>query len=643
MAAMKSILLSLPALLALAVLAIAQQPAPPPPDGPDAPPDAPDGQYEPGRAVARISVINGDVSMRRGDSGEVIAAVMNTPVMAGDALLTGSSARGEVELDSANMLRFAPNSEVRFAAMDVRGFQIQIASGTVLLRVLRPSQAQVELDTPSVAVRALREGVYRIMVREDGTSEITVRSGEAEIGSPRGTERLGPGRTMNARGPATDPEFQVTGAIPYDTWDRWNEDRDRYLTSSRSYEHVGPDVAGVEDLDQNGRWVNDPSYGQVWAPTVPPGWAPYQNGRWVWEDYYGWTWVSYDPWGWAPYHYGRWFYGPVGWAWYPGPIYGRHYWAPAYVGFFGFGGVGGVGFGFGNVGWVALAPFEVFHPWWGRGFYGGYRSGFFGSHTTIVNNVNVVNTYRNARVAGGITGVNTAQFGRGGRFTAMNASQIQGAGMVRGVLPISPDRNSLRVSDRAAAGNFRQSNIQSFAGRSPASSVPRVPFEQQQRGMQQMSRSNFSVPNRGGAFPGGNTAAPSAGAAHAWGRFGEPIHGSSSTVASPQSGASNTGGRFDNTRGGSQPVNNFSPAVRSLNGNSEAVRIRPPMVQQRAPSYQAPSYQAPRGASPNYQAPRGAPSSQPARNAPSGSSGGRSAPASRSSGGGGGSRGGSHR
>src|SRR5271166_914590 len=224
MAAMKRIVISVLTLLALAAFAIGQQAPPPPPDNPDAPSaDAPDGQYEPGRAVARISVLNGDVSVRRGDSGDVVAAAINAPIMAGDAILTGSSARGEVQLDSANMLRFSPNSEVRFAGMDTKNYQIQIASGSVILRVLRPSQAQVELDTPSVGVRALTPGVYRVMVREDGTSEITVRSGEAEIGSPRGTQRLGPGRTMNARGPASDPEFQVTAAIPYDAWDRWNE------------------------------------------------------------------------------------------------------------------------------------------------------------------------------------------------------------------------------------------------------------------------------------------------------------------------------------------------------------------------------------------------------------------------------------
>src|SRR5580704_5679802 len=514
---MHRIFLSLIAVAAMAVSPIrAQEQQGPGPNDPQQQQQEPDGQYEQGRGVARISVLNGEVSVRRGDSGDVVAGAVNGPLMANDSILTGSSARAEVQLDTANLIRVGPNSEVRFSGLDVRGFQIQVAAGTVIYRVLRPSQAQAEVDTPSVAIHPLGQGTYRVSVRDDGTSEITVRSGEAEIFSPHGSERLGAGRTMYARGPASDPEFQEVAAIAPDSWDQWNNERDQFLLRSRSYDHVSRTVPGAEDLDQNGRWTNDPNYGYVWQPTVPPGWAPYQNGQWVWEDYYGWTWVSYDPWGWAPYHYGRWFSGPLGWAWYPGPIYGRHFWAPAYVGFFGFGGVGvGVGFGFGNVGWVALAPFEVFHPWWGRGFYGGYRSGFFGNHTTIVNNVNIVNTYRNARVAGGITGVGAAQFGRGGgRFTAFNGSQVQGAGMVRGVLPISPDRSSLRMSDRAAAGNFRQSNIQSFAGRSQASSVSRVPFEQQQRGMQQISRSNFSVPNRGGVTSPGGGASP---ATHGWG------------------------------------------------------------------------------------------------------------------------------
>src|ERR1700691_3848432 len=102
----------------------------------------PDGQYEPGRAVARISIMNGDVSVRRGDSGDVMAAALNAPLMADDRLLTSSSSRAEVQLDSSNMIRIGPNSEVRFTAMDVKSFQIKIAAGTVTFRTLRAGHAQ---------------------------------------------------------------------------------------------------------------------------------------------------------------------------------------------------------------------------------------------------------------------------------------------------------------------------------------------------------------------------------------------------------------------------------------------------------------------------------------------------------------------
>ncbi len=277
-------------------------------------------------------------------------------------------------------------------------------------------------------------------------------------------------------------------------FDRWNDDRDRYIENSQSYRHVSPAISGAEDLDQNGRWVNDPNYGSVWQPTVGADWAPYQNGRWVWEDYYGWTWVSYDSWGWAPYHYGRWFWGVGGWAWYPGPVFAQPYWAPAYVGFFGFGGgLGvGVGFGFGGVGWVALAPFEAFHPWWGRGFYGGFGAGGFANHTTIVSNANVYNSFRNARVTGGAIGVSTSAFGRGGQYAALNRTQLQSAGLVHGVLPVAPDRSSLRLSDRSVSGRYPQARSQSFASRMQAPRVSHTSFEQQQRGMEQMSHANFT-------------------------------------------------------------------------------------------------------------------------------------------------------
>lgn len=578
---MRRTLLTLIAMVAAVASPILAQDQPPPgaPAGPNdqQQQQEPDGQYEQGRGVARISVLNGEVSVRRGDSGDVVAAAINGPLMANDSILTGSSSRAEVQLDWANLLRVGPNSEVRFAGLDVRGFQIQVAAGTVMYRVLRPSQAQAEIDTPSVAIHPLGQGTYRISMREDGTSEITVRNGEAEIFSPHGSERLGAGRTMYARGPASDPEFQEVAAIAPDSWDQWNYERDQFLLRSRSYDHVSRTVPGAEDLDQNGRWTNDPNYGYVWQPTVPQGWAPYQNGQWVWEDYYGWTWVSYDSWGWAPYHYGRWFVGAGGgWAWYPGPVFGNYFWSPAFVGFFGWG--GGIGIGFG-LGWVPLAPFEVFHPWYGRGFYAGFRGGGFARGTAIISNTNINNAYRNARVNGAVSGTSVNQFGRSGaQIQALNHTQIQSAGLVRGAVPVAPSRSSLQMSNRAASGNFPQSRATSFASHTQAPQVSHVSFSQQQRGMQQLSHSDFS---RGASGSTGvqSSRGGSAGSEHGWNHFGEPIHGTGGTSRS----STVNGGwqRSETTRSPSSSGSRYG----SYSGG-QAIRISPSIVQQR--SYQAP-------------------------------------------------------
>src|SRR5262249_3693122 len=72
----------------------------------DEQPDAPD------RGVARISYMSGSVSVRRGDSGELISAIVNAPLTIGDRVVTGDG-RAEVQFDSANLIRLGPGTEIR--------------------------------------------------------------------------------------------------------------------------------------------------------------------------------------------------------------------------------------------------------------------------------------------------------------------------------------------------------------------------------------------------------------------------------------------------------------------------------------------------------------------------------------------------
>jgi hypothetical protein len=489
------------------------------------PASAQDDYGDNAHGVSRISVINGDVSVKRGDSGDLVAAAVNAPLMGQDHLLTGPASRAEIQFDFANAIRIGASSEVRLGELGYNRYQVQVAVGTTTFRVLRQNRSQVEVATPSVAVRPLGPGIYRVSVFEDGSSEITVRSGAVEVYTPHGSQRVETGQTLLARGSPQDPEFQINAAIPVDDWDRYNEERDQEVERSRSSQYVSPDVTGAEDLDRYGRWDNVAPYGQVWVPSVDPGWAPYRYGRWSWTDWYGWTWVSYDPWGWAPYHYGRWFWGgPRGWCWYPGG-YVHQYWSPALVAFFGFGGGGvGVGFGFGNVGWVPLAPFEPFHHWWGPGYYG--RTNI--TNVTIVNNTNITNIYRNARVVNGVSAVAATDFGRAritnGNLIRVGQGEIARANLVRGPLPVAPGRESLSLSDRSVrTANLPRANPnERFFSRMQTQPVQRIPFEQQRQNAQAMARRTF-----------GNTAPAGSSAPQAAGRGGWPRTGQAPQSAEP--------------------------------------------------------------------------------------------------------------
>src|SRR5579862_656331 len=79
---------------------------------------ADDQGYAPEHGVARISLVNGDVSVRRGDSGELSEAALNGPLVVSDHLATGQSGRAEIQFDWGNMIRLGPDTEVRLGELE---------------------------------------------------------------------------------------------------------------------------------------------------------------------------------------------------------------------------------------------------------------------------------------------------------------------------------------------------------------------------------------------------------------------------------------------------------------------------------------------------------------------------------------------
>jgi len=250
-----------------------------------------------GPGVARISLIKGGVNIKRADSGDTLGAAINAPLGVGDYLSTQPAARTEVQLADRTSLRVGAGTQLRFTNLEAASNALQLAAGTVELRLFGNDAAHPEIDTPNVVVRPTEKGRYRVSVDCDGNT---------------------------------------------------------------------------------------------------------------------------------------------------------------LVAFFSF---GGLSFGFGNIGWVPLAPYEPFNPWWGNG----YGAPVFNRVTNITNVTNVtnitnintitnINNYHNISAPGGMVAVNAANFkaGRFAHLTPVTPKELRAAKVVADILPIVPSRRNLAYAPSTA-------------------------------------------------------------------------------------------------------------------------------------------------------------------------------------------------
>lgn len=373
---------------------------------------ADEGGDPPGR-VARLSYIQGSVSLQPAGQQEWVGAELNRPLTTSDKLWSDAQgSRAELDIGGA-VIRLGANTGFSFLNLDDNVAQMQVTAGTVIVHVRELLENQTyEVDTPNMAVVLDQPGQYRVEVSDSGdTTVVRVSDGQAEATGGGQTYPVNNQQAVTFVGNGSVDATAATLGAP-DGFDDWSFERDREYERSASRQYVADDVAGAEDLDENGQWQETPDYGPVWVPTaVAVGWAPYSFGHWAWIAPWGWTWVDNAPWGFAPFHYGRWARWHDSWCWVPGPRRVRPVYAPAMVAWVG-GPAGGVG-----VGWFPLGPREVYVP--GYHVSERYVRTINVTNTTIVNQTYITNvyenrvtnvTYVNSRVPGAVTTVSRSVF-----------------------------------------------------------------------------------------------------------------------------------------------------------------------------------------------------------------------------------------
>lgn len=282
----------------------------------------------------------------------------NTPILAGDRLVTSPSSRAEAILADGNVLRVDVQTSLRFDRLartyesDDDRTSVFLERGAIALeqRLATTREQATRIDTDDVTVLFPDRGLLRVESGRRGT-EVYVVSGRAEVYARSGRATLRAGQYAFAAGDA-DPEVDWMDA-PRDGFARFLAERRDLADGRTGGAYVSDDYAydyAAGDFDRYGSWVYVGSTGgYCWRPSVRIGWRPYVEGYWRWTPA-GLTWVSYEPWGWMPYHYGTWIWDAgFGWCWSPGISY-----SPA---------------------WVYWTYTPSWVGWCPMGYYGGYYGG----------------------------------------------------------------------------------------------------------------------------------------------------------------------------------------------------------------------------------------------------------------------------
>jgi hypothetical protein len=255
----RSLCILIPAIAILWATASFAQEAPRPAENPSAQTNAP-AENPPSR-VARLSFLRGNVSFLRAALTQWSQATLNFPVTTGDRVYTERGAWAELEL-GAYTIRMADASDLTVTNLNDRIVQLGLNQGSMRVTVheILPGDT-VEVDTPNGALTLLGEGSYRITVEPSGTySTVNVNSGRLEITGGGVSQMLESGQAAKLTG--QNPI--IIESIPlstFDGFDRWCEERDLRISSSKSSKYVSRDTPGYEELDAYGTWQEVQSTG----------------------------------------------------------------------------------------------------------------------------------------------------------------------------------------------------------------------------------------------------------------------------------------------------------------------------------------------------------------------------------------------
>jgi hypothetical protein len=285
--------------------------------------------------IVRLSYVEGEAELDRGDGRGFVRAFQNMPVIEGVRLLTRANARVEVEFEDGGTLRLAPDSQVSFEELRLgdsgeKITHVALEEGTLYANLKDHDHDQLAFSFAHQQLRLRQSSRFRIDINQEQLN-VAVFRGELELERANAEHvKIKKNETLAVDFAEPERYYLSKGIIEgsEDYWDREREEQhvaaeNHYRSNSYSAGSAYSSMAyyGYDDLASYGSWTSYPSYGYLWQPYgVNYAWNPFGYGAWVWYPRFGYIWTSAYPWGWTPFRFGSWvFVNGHGWCWRSGP------------------------------------------------------------------------------------------------------------------------------------------------------------------------------------------------------------------------------------------------------------------------------------------------------------------------------------
>lgn len=262
-----------------------------------------------------INFVSGDVRLSQAGGRDNRILTSRDALDSGDVVSTGATGRLEVLLMPGSFLRVAENTQIAFKSATDE-LQFDVTNGTIIVEasgITGDGAELMKVGTPRGVVSLLRSGIYRITVASDGSTNVAVRKGRAQIaGNPPLVIKGKNQATIGGNGGATAiAKLTKTDVSEFESWSK--ERAEQVAINNRKIQRktlrsalagLSADNLFARNRSAFGLWVRDGFTGSY-------AFLPFYGG---WSSPYG---SSYRNFLWTGYGYG---YGRGGY--YPSPTRG---------------------------------------------------------------------------------------------------------------------------------------------------------------------------------------------------------------------------------------------------------------------------------------------------------------------------------